>query len=143
MLNVLIYYKKNVLKNISFHQNCKCGCLLDKKVCNNLQKWNKNKCRCKCLIIKKCKIGYSLNINNCRCERKKLARLIDSEECDLQTDVIKNDTKSFFKNKTLTKKVENCKSFIGIRILFLLVLLIIGGIITYFYFKLRNNVLPY
>ena len=76
-------------------------------------------------------------------KEKKLARLIDSEECDLETDVIKNDTKSFFKNKTLIKKVENCKSFIGIRILFLLVSLIIGGIITYFYFKLRNNVLPY
>ena len=24
--------KKNVLKNIGFHQNCKCGCLLDEKV---------------------------------------------------------------------------------------------------------------
>ena len=29
---------KNILKNISFHQSCKCGCLLDEKVCNNLQK---------------------------------------------------------------------------------------------------------
>ena len=32
--------KKSVLKNISLHQNCNCGCLLDEKVCNNLQKWN-------------------------------------------------------------------------------------------------------
>ena len=30
--------RKLVLKNISFHKNCKCGCLLDEKVCNNLQK---------------------------------------------------------------------------------------------------------
>ena len=30
--------KKNVLKNISFHKTCKCGCLLDEKVSNNLQK---------------------------------------------------------------------------------------------------------
>ena len=35
--------KKNVLKNIIFHQNCKCGCLLDEKVSNNLQKLNKDK----------------------------------------------------------------------------------------------------
>ena len=49
---------KNVLKNISFQENCKCGCLLDEKVCNNLQKWNKDKCRCECLKIKKCDIGY-------------------------------------------------------------------------------------
>ena len=33
--------QKNVLKNISFHKSWKCGCLLDKKVCNNLQKWSK------------------------------------------------------------------------------------------------------
>ena len=37
--------KKNVLRNISFHQSCKCGCLLDEKFCNNLQKWNKDKYR--------------------------------------------------------------------------------------------------
>ena len=37
--------RKFSFKNISFHQNCKCGCLLDEKVCNNLQKFNKNKCR--------------------------------------------------------------------------------------------------
>ena len=44
--------KKNVLKNISFHQNCKCGCLLDEKVCNNLQKGNKDKCRSERLKLK-------------------------------------------------------------------------------------------
>ena len=30
--------QKNVLKNVSFHESCKCGCLLDEKVCNNKQK---------------------------------------------------------------------------------------------------------
>ena len=55
---------KNVLKNVSFHQSCKCGCLLDEKVCNNLQKWNKEKCRCDCLEIKKYDIGYSWNVSN-------------------------------------------------------------------------------
>ena len=45
--------KKNVLKNILSHKRCKCDCLLDENVCNNLQKWNKNKCRCECLKEKK------------------------------------------------------------------------------------------
>ena len=80
--------QKLVLKNISFHQSCKCGCLLDEKVCNNLQKWNKDECRCECLKIKKCKIGYSWIVNNCRCEMKRLAALIKSEECDIETDDI-------------------------------------------------------
>ena len=48
---------KNVLKNISFHQSCKCGSLLYEKVCKNLQKWNKDKCKCECLKIKYCDIG--------------------------------------------------------------------------------------
>ena len=65
--------QKNVLKNISFHESCQCDCLLDEKVCNNLQKWNKDKCRCECLKIKDCDIGFSWNVNNCRCEMKKLA----------------------------------------------------------------------
>ena len=60
--------EKLVFKNISFHQSCKYGCLLYQKVCNNLQKWNKDKCRWGCLNNKDCEIGYSWNVNSCRCE---------------------------------------------------------------------------
>ena len=77
---------KNVLKNISFHQSCKCGCLLDKKVCNKLQKWNKDKCKCECLKIKDCDIDYSWNVNNCRCEMKKLPALTVESERILETE---------------------------------------------------------
>ena len=118
-----------VFKNISIHKPCKCGCLLDEKVCNNLQKWNGNKCRWECLKIKKCNIGYSWNVNNCRCEMKKLAVLIETEECDVETDDIKNvsEFKAFPENKTvqLIKKVKNCKPFIGVSILFLFVSIIL------------------
>ena len=90
--------EKNVLKNISFRQSCKCSCLLDGNVCTNLQKWNGDKCRCECLKIKDCDNGYFWNVNNCRCEMKKLAALIESKEYDIETDKIK----SFSKNKTVT-----------------------------------------
>ena len=63
--------QKNVLKNISFHESCKCDCLLDEKVCNNKQKWNEEKCRYECLQIKDCDIGFSWNVSNCICEMKK------------------------------------------------------------------------
>ena len=110
----MIYYKKkNVLKNISFYKTCKCGCLLDEKVCNNLQKWNKDKCRCECLKIKKCGIEYFWNVNNCRCEMKKLAaeseRLLETEECDVETDEIKNKTITLIESK----KIKDCKPFIA------------------------------
>ena len=140
--------KKNVSKNISFHQSCKCGCLLDEKVCNNLQKWNKDKCRCESLKIKDCDIGYSWNINNCRCEMKKLAALIETEECDIETDEIRNvsECKAFPESKTITliKKVKDCKPFIGVSVLFLCVSITLTGIMIYFYLKSKNKyVLPY
>ena len=138
--------EKLVFKNISFHQSCKCGCLLDEKVCNNLQKWNKDKCRCGCLKIKDYDIGYSWNVNNCRCAMKKLAALIESEsfpeteECDVETSEKIKDTK----NKTIALIKKDCKPFIGISILFLCVSVILIGIMIYFYLKSRkNNTLPY
>ena len=146
---------KNVLKTISFHQSCKCGCLLDEKVCNNLQKWNKDKCRCECLKIKDCDIGYSWNVNNCRCEMKTLAaltkseRFIETEESDVETDKIKNvsECKAFPENKTITliKKVKDCKPIIGVSVLFLYVSITLTGIMIYFHLKSKNNknVLPY
>ena len=128
-----------VFENISFHQTCKCGCLLDEKVCNNLQKWNVSNYRCECLEIKDCDVGYSWNVNNCRCEMKKLAALTESEECDVKSDkIIKNKT------VTLIKKVKDCKPFVTSSILFLCVSLILTGIMIYFYLKsISNNVLPY
>ena len=44
--------QQNNFRNITFHKSCKCDCLLDEKVCNNEQRWNKDKCRCECLEIK-------------------------------------------------------------------------------------------
>ena len=39
---------------IEWHEKCKCKCRLDAIICNNKQRWNKNKCRgeCKELIDK-------------------------------------------------------------------------------------------
>ena len=136
--------RKNVLKNISFHQSGKCGCLLNEKVCNNKQKWNEEKCRCECLEIKACEIGFSWNTVNCSCEIKKIARLIESktEECDIGTDQIIKP-KSFPENKTLIKDIQNYKPFIGVSISFLCVSIILSGIMVYFYLKVKNNVLRY
>ena len=65
------------------------------------------KYRCDCLKIKKCGIGYSWNVNNCRCEVKKLAILIiESKDIESGTDDVKNvsECKSFSKNKAIIKK---------------------------------------
>ena len=131
--------QKTVFKNISFHQSCKCGCLLGEKVCKNLQRWNKEKCRCECLKIKNCDIDYSWNASNCKCKLNKLAALIESEEGDIETD-------NKIENKTviLIKKIQNCKPFVTSSILFVCVSIILTGLIIYFCLKSgKNNVLPY
>ena len=93
--------KKNVLKDVSFHESCKCSCLLDEKVCDNLQKWNKEKCRCEFLEVKKCDIGYSWNVANCSCELNKMAALIVEDDCDVETSK-KIKWKACPENKTVT-----------------------------------------
>ena len=50
--------QQNEMKEISFHKSCKCDCLLNETVCNDKQKWNSEKCQCKCLKIEKCKDGF-------------------------------------------------------------------------------------
>ena len=73
---------------------------------------------------------------------KKLAALIEFEECDIKTDEIKSVSEN--KTVTLIKKIKNCKPFTGVSILFLCVSVILTGIMIYFYLKSKNNnVLPY
>ena len=131
--------RENVFKNVTFHKSCKCDCLLHEKVCNNKQKWNKNKCRCECLEIKDCGNNSFWNVVNCRCKFKKAAALIAAEECDVETnDIIQNKTIS------IIKKIENCKPFVASSILFVSVSIILSGIMIYFCIKSRNkDVLPY
>ena len=67
---------KSKTKQIIFHESCKCVCRLDGIICNNKQKWNKDKCRCECLISKKCGNKF-WNPSSCKCEyRKKTAHLL-------------------------------------------------------------------
>ena len=105
--------------------------------------------------MKDCDIGYSWNVNNCRCEMKKLAALIESEseserfpkrfckyeECDIETSEKIKDTKN--KTVILIKKVKNCKPFVGVSILFLGVTITLIGIMIYFCLKSENNALSY
>ena len=46
-LNVKVFNlmsKTNETRSIEWHETCKCECRLDVIVCNNKQRWNKDKC---------------------------------------------------------------------------------------------------
>ena len=50
-LNVKVFNlmsRSNETRSIKLHETCKCICRLNKIICNNKQRWNKNKCRCEC-----------------------------------------------------------------------------------------------
>ena len=40
--------RTNETKYMYWHETCKCKCRLDVSVCNNKQRWNKDKCRYEC-----------------------------------------------------------------------------------------------
>ena len=65
----------NKAKQVTFREICKFICRLDQIVCNNKQRWNKNKCRCEYLINKKCEDGFVWNTSNCECEYKKSSEI--------------------------------------------------------------------
>ena len=87
-LNVKVFNlmsRTNETKNIKWHETCKCECRLDAIVCNNKQRWNKNKCRCKCKeLINKgvCDKGYAWNPSNCECNKScNISEYLDYKNC--------------------------------------------------------------
>ena len=63
--------RTNETRHIEWHQTFKRRCRLDTNVCNNKQRWNKDKCRWKCqeLIDKGiCDTEFVWNPSNCECE---------------------------------------------------------------------------
>ena len=54
--------QQNEIRRLCFHESFKCDCLLNETVCNDKQKWNKDRCRYECLKIEKCDNNYFLNV---------------------------------------------------------------------------------
>ena len=103
-LNVKVFNltsRTNETRFIEWHEMCKCECIFGENVCNNKQRWNKNKCRCECKGLidkgvcnkefiwnpnncvceceKTCNIGEYLDYQNCKCRKKLVDELVD--EC--------------------------------------------------------------
>ena len=77
----------NETRSIEWHESCKCICRLNEVICNNKQRWNKDKCRCECkeLIDKRvCDKGFTWNPSNCECECDKscnIGQYLDYSDC--------------------------------------------------------------
>ena len=79
--------RTNETRHIKLYETCKSQCRLDAIVCNNKQRWNKDKCRCECkeLIDKGvCDKGYIWNPSNYECECDKscdIVEYLDYQNC--------------------------------------------------------------
>ena len=150
----------NETKFVKWHEKCKCVCRLNAIICNNKQKWNKNKCRCECKkLINKgiCNKGFIWNLSNCECEcdkncdfskyldyrnckcRKKLVdKLID--ECTETIEEVKLTEITLFTNEN-NYKYGSCRVYI---VLMIVICTIFTGITIYFVYYnwslIKNNV---
>ena len=84
----------NETRSIKLHETCKCICRLTEIICNNKQRWNKDKRRCDCkkLIDKGvCDEGFIWNPSNCQCECGKscnISQCLDYSECKCKKKLI-------------------------------------------------------
>ena len=122
-------------------------CRLDIIICHNKQKWNKNKCRCECLLNKNCDNNFVWNPSNCKCEYKKKAVPLLAEECeeiiDNKTLLIKENVsiKKYNKTVSITENIslDSCKPFVASSVLFLLVSVIFTGLFIHFFVNLQSK----
>ena len=139
----------NETRSIKWHETCKCICRLDKIICNNKQRWNKDKCRCEykelndkgvcdkgfifdpsnceCECDKSCNISQYLDYSDCRCKKKLIDPL--NEECN------ENNNETKIVNITVKNENSSCKVYI---VLMTVVFTILAGIIIYFVYFNRS-----
>ena len=97
----------NEIRNVLWHESCKCVCRLNSSVCNSKQIWNSDTCRCDCnedfAGIISCDKGYTWNPSTCECQ------------CDMWSKPVQYlDHKNLvFKNKLVGRIIGECTSVIN------------------------------
>ena len=150
-LNVEVFNlmsRTNETKHIEWHETCKCECKFGVTVCNNKQRWNKDKCRyeckelidkgvcdkgfiwnpskCECESDKACDVGEYLDYENCKCRKKLVVPLI--EECTETVEEVKLAKITLAENEN-SYKCSSCTVYI---VLMIVVFTICAGISAYF-----------
>ena len=123
--------RTNETKNIKWHETCKCERRLDAIVCNDKQRWNKNKCRCECKELihkgicdkdfiwnpsnreyecnKSCDFIEYLDYKSCICKKRLVNKLVD--ECNETIDEVKLTKITIVENENSYKR-NSCTVYI-------------------------------
>ena len=148
----------NETRHIKWHESCKCICRLDKIICNNKQKWNKDKCRCDCKKLidkdvcnkgyawnpincerecdKACDVGEYLDYKNCKCRKKLTNKLIDNCTETIEETKLVNIT--FTENQN-NYKYDSCIVYIVLMIVAFTISTGITVCLVYYNWSLISN----
>ena len=137
----------NETRHIGWHEYCRWKCRLNESVCNNKQRWNKDKCRCdfKELIDKSsCTKGFIWNPSNYECECDKscdVGEYLDYESCKCSKRLIDKLAEEFSENidgnqlvynSTMNNHKKVCSTWTVYIVLFVTAFLIIISISSAF-----------
>ena len=133
---------------IGWHETCRCKCRPDASVCNNKQRWNKDKYRCECkklIDVGRCDKGFIWNPSNCECECDKswdVGEYLDYENCKcrkrLVHKLVEECSENIDENEMISVTLNDYRSVCGscviYTVLFIIAFLIIIGISSAFIF---------
>ena len=115
---------------------CKCKDLIDKGICDKGFIWNLSNCECEC--DKSCNISEYLDYRNCKCRKKLVAPIID--ECTKTTEEVKL-VEITVQNEDSYYKCSSCRVYI---VFMIVVFTIFAGFTIYFVYYnwclIKNNV---
>ena len=150
--------RTNETKHIKWHETCKCICRLDAIVCNNKQRWNKNKWRwegkelinkcicdkecawnpsnCECECDKSCNTSEYLDYKNGKCKKKLVDKLV--EECNETIDDVKLTKITIAENEN-SYKHKFCILYIALFSIFCIINVVIGAYFVYYKYVNSNG----
>ena len=156
-LNVEVFNlmsRTNETRHIESHETSMCKCRLDASVCNNEQRWNDDKFRCKCNELidkgvrdkrpiwnpsncececdKSCDVGEYLDYENCKCRKKLVDKLVG--ECAENIDEVKIAEMALFEHRN-----ESVSSYTICVVLAEIALAVSIGIGAYFAYQYVNR----
>ena len=106
--------RMNEVKTLVKQISCDCKCNFNSTTCDSNQKWNNNKCLCKCKKYPPCKKDFSWNPNICICKNSRYFKsAVDNSVivCDQIINVIEsvstNVTNTISTNVTSTVSINS------------------------------------
>ena len=152
--------RTNKTRHIEQHETCKCECKFGANVCNNKQRWNKDKCRCECKELidkgvcdkvfiwnpsncececdKECDVGEYLDFKNCKCRKTLVASSI--HECPETVEEVKLAKITLPENEN-SCKCSSCTPYIVSMIVVFIITKISAYFVYYDWSLVKNNVL--